>query len=196
MEWSNLEGHPLSTLAQQQEAIMRWVESEPQVTMITLGQIDLLNIRKMRQGREFVETVKSTIRDLIQEGKNYIQSRDGLIEYEYRMMFGHKFILATPRRLEKIVVQLKVHEYENIKGDVTKALIDSRKDLFTENILVVETGVDLAGEIRRSVAKLICTRCQPNYIFWNIYAKYFNHAGCDDPRGASMLKDKIEEGEE
>ena len=137
-----------------------------------------------------------TIRDLIQEGKNYIHSRDALIEYEHRMMFGHKFILATPRRLERIVAQLKVHEYEAIRGDVTKSLIDKRKDLYSQNVLVVETGVDLAGEIRRSVAKLICTRCQLNYTFWNIYAKYFNHAGCDDPRGASMLRDKIEEGEE
>ena len=112
------------------------------------------------------------------------------------MMYGHKFILTTPRRLERVVVQLKVHEYEIIRGDVTKSLIDNRKVLYSQNVLVVETGVDLAGEIRRSVAKLLCTRCKLNYTYWNLFTKYFNHAGCDDPRGASMLQDKIEEGEE
>ena len=109
------------------------------------------------------------------------------------MRFCHKFILTTPRGLERTVAQLKSHEYENIKGDITKALIENREDLYSQNVLVVETGVDLAGEIRRSVAKLICTRCQLNYTFWNIFTKYFNHAGCDDPRGASMLRDKLEE---
>ena len=78
--------------------------------------------------------------------------------------------------------------------EVTEQLIERRKEFYRENIFIMTRGCDIALNIRKAVSKLLCTMCRMNYRNYNLYVKYFDIAGCDDPRGASSLIDKFQEG--
>ena len=104
--------------------------------------------------------------------------------------------MATPKYLMENMSQIQPGEYDKIKTAATDAMLKKREEFYEENVIAFKVGRNIVEDIREAVSKLLCLRCRSNYSNYGTPVKCFELGGCDDPRGASMLRDKQEEERE
>ena len=195
MGWSSLQGYTLGILSSHTETLRHWVDFRPHVTIITLGQRDIVQNYQVREGDAFVMTALTALRDFIGQGRRELSSTEELAEYEYRIQNNHCFVLSTPRNLEEAAEGLMPWKYENIQVKVTEEMVTRRGEFYRENVFIMTAGQDLVFSIRKAIMKTLCTMCRLHYREYNLSVKYWDIGGCDDPSGASSLRDRLEGGE-
>ena len=177
---------PLCTLTSEKETVRQWAQFRPTITVIVLGQQDLIKLKLMRDGRVYAHWAQGTIKELVEEGREFTEDK---MEYDYRMRWGHWFLLATPKCLMESMSQIQPGEYDKIKTAATDAMLKKREEFYEENVIVFKVGVNIVENIREAVSKLLCLRCRNNYSNYGTPVKCFGLGGCDDPKGESLLMD-------
>ena len=195
VEWSSLQDYTLSNLPFHRETVRQWAEYKPHVTIITLGQRDIVQNAQVREGDTFVMAALGALREFISQGRREISSEEELAEYNHRVNFNHCFVLSTPRDLVDAVEGIRPWKYDNIQEVVTEEMVNRRGDFYRQNVFIMTAGQDLVLSIRRAIMKTLCIMCRLYYREYNLSVKYWDIGGCDDPNGASSLQDKFEGGE-
>ena len=172
------------------DTIMQWAQFQPTITVIVLGQQDLLGNKLMRDRDIYTHWAQSAIKELVEAGRKFRNTTEDKLEYDYRMRWEHRFLLATPRCLMERVSHMQLWEYDRLKTAATEAMVQKRKDFYMDNIIVFRLQVTVVEDIRKAVSKLLCLRCRASYSSYGMPVKHFEQGGCDDPRGASLLMDR------
>ena len=111
------------------------------------------------------------------------------------MKWNHCFVLSTPANLIKEVKGYKPWQYDKDQKGVMEEMVERRKEFFLENIFVMTPGRDLVCSIGEAINKILCIHCGLNYRHFNLFVKNFDTAGCDDPEGATALRERVLRGE-
>ena len=180
----------LCALTSEKEIMRRWAQFRPTITVIVLGQQDLIKLKLMRDGRVYTHWTQGVMQEWVEEGREVTEDK---MEYDYRMKWGHWFLLATPKCLMENMSQIQPGEYDRIRTTAAEAMLQKRKEFYEENVIVFKVGRNIVEHIREAVSKLLCLGCRGNYSRYGIHVEWFELGGCDDPRGASMLRDRQEE---
>ena len=193
--WSSLQGYTLGNLSSHTETLRHWVEFRPHTTIVTLGQRDIVQNYQVREGDTFVMAALRALREFVNQGRRETSSAEELAEYDYRVNNNHCFVLSTPRNLVDAVEGIMPWKYDNIQEAVTEEMVNRRGDFYRENVFIMTAGQDLVLSIRRAIMKTLCNMCRLHYREYNLSVKYWDIGGCDDPSGASSLRDRLEGGE-
>ena len=188
---SRVRNDMMCTLLAEEEIMTQWVQFRPTITVIVLGQQDVIHLNLMRDGEVFANWIKNDLKDWKEKAREIIEDKS---EYDYRMNWGHWFLLATPRYLMQDVGQMTIGRYDIIRRKVEDAMIEKRDEFHEQRVLVFRAGRNIVRNVRKYVSKLLCHRCRTNYNRYGVQVGWFEYGGCDDAVGEEWIQGILEEG--
>ena len=183
----------LCALTSEKETVRQWAQFRPTITVIVLGQQDLIQLKLMRDGRVYAHWAQGIMEEWVEKGREVTEDK---MEYDYRMKWGHWFLLATPKYLMENMRQIQPGEYDRVRTAVEEAILQKRKEFHEGNVIVFKVGRNIVEHIREAVSKLLCHRCRTNYNRFGVRVGWFEYGGCDDTRGEEWIQGILEEGAE
>ena len=183
----------MCTLLAEEEIMAQWVQFRPTITVIVLGQQDVIHLNLMRDGGVFVHRIQNDLKDWVEKGRGIIENK---MEHDYRMTWGHWFLLATPRHLMEDIGQMTLGRYNRIRTTMEDAMIEKRDEFHEQRVIVFRAGRNVVKNIRKYVSKLLCHRCRTNYNRYGVQVGWFEYGGCDDAVGEEWIQGILAEEEE
>ena len=180
----------MCTLLAEEEILTQWVQFRPTVTVIVLGQQDVIHLNLDRYGEVFVNRIKNDLKDWKEKAREITEDKD---EHDYRMLWGHWFLLATPRYLMQDLEQMTVERYDRIRRTVEDKMTEKRDEFHEQRVLVFRAGWNIVRNIRKYVSKLLCQNCRTDYNKFTVRVGWFEYGGCDDAVGEEWIQGILEE---
>ena len=167
------------------ETVTQWVQFRPDVTVLVLGQKDIVDLKMMRCSVVYTHWAKGDIQELMEKGRELAEDKQ---EYDHRMKEGHWFLFATPKCLMEDVEGMTASMYQDIKLKHTAMMIQKREEFHANRIITFKVGEDLIVDMGRAISKLLCFRCSAELDTFGTPVRCFEMGGCDDPSGESLLR--------
>ena len=165
--------------------VAQWVQCRPDITVLVLGQQDIVKYEPFRCPNVYAEWAKGDIEELVEKARELQEDRD---DFDRRMKEGHWFLFATPRSLMQDVQEITASQYQDIKLKHTAMMIQRREEFHANRIITFKVGEDLIVDMGRAISKLLCFRCSSELDTFGTPVRCFEMGGCDDPSGESLLR--------
>ena len=167
------------------ETVTEWVQAKPDITVLVIGQQDIVNLKMFRCPVVYTHWAKGDIEELMEKGRELVEDKQ---EYDHRMKEGHWFLFATPKCLMEDVEGITASQYQDIKLKHTAMMIQKREEFHASRIITFKVGEDLIVDMGRAISKLLCFRCSSELDTFGTPVRCFEMGGCDDPKGESLLR--------
>ena len=171
----------LFAITAEEETMKQWIQFKPTITTIVMGQQDLI---RFKDATVFTKWAICGIEELVEVGRKYAEDKT---EYDYRMKWGHWFLLTTPKYLRENRGQVQPEEYERIRTAAAKTMLENRDEFHDINVIVFEAGRDIVAGIREAISKLLCIRCKNRIERFGTPVECMEMGGCDDPEGEFLV---------
>ena len=168
-----------------EETITQWVQFRPDITVLVLGQKEIVDLKLFRCSVVYIQWTQGDIKELVERGREFAEDKQ---EYDLRMKEGHWFLFATPKCLMEDVEGMTASMYQDIKLKHTAMMIQKRKEFHANRIITFKVGEDLIVDMGRAISKLLCFRCNAELDTFGTPVRCFEMGGCDDPSGESLLR--------
>ena len=165
--------------------VSQWVQCRPDITVLVLGQQDIVKYKLFRCPTVYAQWAKGDIEELVDKARELVEDKE---EFDLRMKEGHWFLFATPKCLMEDVEGLSASEYQDIKLKHTAMMIQKREEFHASRIITFKVGEDIIVDMGRAISKLLCFRCSSELDTFGTPVRCFEMGGCDDPKGASLLR--------
>ena len=165
--------------------VSQWVQCKPDITVLVVGQQDIVKYKLFRCPTVYADWAKGDIEELVEKARELVEDKE---EFDLRMKEGHWFLFATPKCLMEDVEGLSASEYQDIKLKHTAMMIQKREEFHASRIITFKVGEDIIVDMGRAISKLLCFRCSSELDTFGTPVRCFEMGGCDDPKGASLLR--------
>ena len=165
--------------------VSQWVQCKPDITVLVVGQQDIVKYELFRCPTVYAEWAKGDIEELVEKARELQEDKE---DFDLRMKEGHWFLFATPKCLMEDVEGITASQYQDIKLKHTAMMIQKREEFHASRIITFKVGEDLIVDMGRAISKLLCFRCSSELDTFGTPVRCFEMGGCDDPKGESLLR--------
>ena len=165
--------------------VSQWVQCRPDITVLVLGQQDIVKYELFRCPTVYAQWAKGDIEELVEKARKLQEDKE---DFDRRMKEGHWFLFATPKCLMEDVEGMTASMYQDIKLKHTAMMIQKREEFHANRIITFKVGEDLIVDMGRAISKLLCFRCSSELDTFGTPVRCFEMGGCDDPSGESLLR--------